>query len=123
MDKFKSLDVVNLLFSYAFGSLVIERSLSQIFSTKLYKFAEASMDKIIGSDILDLKPWISLIVSIYICFKLELDLFTMVFDKQPQDCTIVLTGMFMAGGASGIVQFIKTLKSIKKQYKQEQKNG
>lgn len=102
---------------------MIERSLSQIFSTKLYRFMELTIDKVIGSDILDLKPWISLIVSIYICFKLELDLFTMVFDKQPQDCTIVLTGMFMAGGASGIVQFIKTLKAIKKQYKQEEKDG
>lgn len=123
MDKFKTLDIFNLLFSYIFGSIMIERALSQIFSTKLYRFMELTIDKVIGSDILDLKPWISLIVSVYICFKLELDLFTMVFNKQPENCTIVLTGMFMAGGASGIVQLIKTLRSIKKQYKQEQNNG
>ena len=105
---------VAIIIAFAFLALIIERALYQVFDTKLWKAIEKSLDKQVGGDYLDLKPWLSAAVSIVIVFKFKLDMIAMIFKlKETQDISLVVTGLFLAGGSTGIYKFFKQARKLK----------
>ncbi|MCD6205459.1 MAG: hypothetical protein J7L22_07335 [Candidatus Marinimicrobia bacterium] len=99
---------------FAFLALVIERSLYQVFDSKLWKKIEEVLDTQAGGDFLDLKPWISVAVSIAVVFRLKIDMVSMVYNRaEPDFLTLVLTGLFIAGGSTGIYKFLKRARKLK----------
>jgi len=103
-----------IIVGYALLALIIERGLYQIFDSKLWQKFEEVMNKQTGEDFLDLKPWISAIVSIYIVYEFKLDMIAMLFKvKEPQTISLVITGLFLAGGSTGIYKFFKRARELK----------
>lgn len=109
------------LVGVAIVALIIERGLYQVFDTKLWKKIEEGLDKQAGGDFLDLKPWISVAVSLVVVFKVKLDMITMLFEhvKQPQFTTSVITGLFVAGGSTGIYKFLKQARNLRQAMHEE----
>ncbi len=103
-----------IIVGYALLALIIERGLYQIFDSKLWQKFEEVMNKQTGEDFLDLKPWISAIVSIYVVYEFKLDMIAMLFKiKEPQKISLVITGLFVAGGSTGIYKFFKRARELK----------
>jgi hypothetical protein len=67
-----------------------------------------------GGDFMDLKPWISIIISEIIVFSFKLDMISMLF-KVPVTHTISLfiTGLFIAGGSTSIYKFFRRARELK----------
>jgi hypothetical protein len=104
---------VEVVIAYAIAALVIERSLYQIFDSKLWRRIEKSLDRWAGGDHADLKPWISVVVSVTVAWQLELDMLAFMFGSEPRPLTIVLTGFFVAGGSTGVYKFLKRARSLR----------
>ncbi len=104
-----------IFFVFAILSLIIERSLHQIFDSKLWAKVEEAVDRQFGGDYMDLKPWIAIAVSILVVFQLELDMVAMSYVEQPHPVTLVITGLFIAGGSKGIYKFLKQARKLKAQ--------
>jgi hypothetical protein len=103
-----------IIVGYAILALIIERGLYQIFDSKLWQKFEEVMNKQTGVDFIDLKPWISAAVSIWIVFKFKLDMIAMLFKvAEPQSISMVITGLFVAGGSTGIYKFFKRARVLK----------
>jgi len=105
---------VAIITAFAVLALVIERALYQIFDTKLWKKIENSLDEQAGGDYLDLKPWISAIVSIIIVYRLNLDMVAMIYEvDHSHNISLIVTGLFLAGGSTGIYKFFKRARKLK----------
>lgn len=105
---------VAIIMAFAVLALIIERALYQIFDTKLWKKIEKSLDKQAGGDYFDLKPWISAIVSIVIVYRLNLDMVAMIYGAdRPHNISLIVTGLFLAGGSTGIYKFFKRARKLK----------
>ena len=105
---------VAIIVAFAVLALIIERALYQIFDTKLWKKIEKSLDKQAGGDYFDLKPWISAIVSIVIVYRLNLDMVAMIYGAdRPHNISLIVTGLFLAGGSTGIYKFFKRARKLK----------
>jgi len=107
-------NLVAIVVAFAVLALIIERGLYQIFDSKLWKKVEETMDCQTGGDFMDLKPWISVIISEIIVFSFNLDMISMLF-KVPDTRTISLfiTGLFIAGGSTSIYKFFKRARELK----------
>jgi hypothetical protein len=106
---------------FAFLALIIERALYQIFDSKLWKKFEETINQQTGSDFLDLKPWISVAVSIWVVIQLKLDMIAQIYQKaEPSLSTMILTGLFIAGGSTGIYKFFKRARKLKETINQEE---
>ena len=64
-------NMIGVLLAFALLALTIERALYQIFDSKLWGLIERKLDEQVGGDYLDLKPWISVAVSVIITFRLK----------------------------------------------------
>jgi len=107
-------NLVAVLFAFAILALIIERALYQIFDSRLWRFIEERLKKQVGGEFLDLKPWISALVSIVIVVRFKLDMIAMIFKKtQPQLLSMIVTGFFVAGGSTGIYKFFKRARELK----------
>lgn len=109
-------NLIRYFIVYALLALMIERALYQIFDSKLWRFIEKRLDVQSGSDFMDLKPWISVAVSVAIVFRLDLDLIAIVLVRDPQNhepISKVLTGLFIAGGSTGIYKFLRRARKMK----------
>lgn len=103
-----------IVLAFSVLALIIERGLYQIFDSKLWKKFEEEQNKQLGGDYLDLKPWIAAIVSIVIVYKFKLDMIAMIFKlDEPQTISLVITGLFVAGGSTGIYKFFKRARELK----------
>jgi len=98
---------------FAFLAILIERSLYQMFTLKLWKNLEDMIDKAVGGDYLDLKPIISALVAIYLVFTFDLDMIAFMFQKPTYRFSKVLTGLFLAGGSKGVYKFLKRAREIR----------
>lgn len=106
---------------FAFLALIIERALYQIFDSKLWKKFEEAINQQTGSDFLDLKPWIAVAVSIWVVVQLQLDMIARIYQKaEPSLSTMILTGLFIAGGSTGIYKFFKRARKLKEAVNQEE---
>ncbi len=107
-------NLVAIVVAFSVLALIIERGLYQIFDSKLWKKVEETMDHQTGGDFMDLKPWISVIISEIIVFSFKLDMISMLF-KIPDTRTISLfiTGLFIAGGSTSIYKFFKRARELK----------
>lgn len=94
-------------------SLMVERGLYQIFQTKLWRFLEKELDERVGGDYADLKPWISIVVCLYVAFSLELDLPAFLFNSKPDFIRIALTGLLLSGGSTAIMWIFRRAGAIK----------
>jgi len=113
-------NLLNVLAIFAFLALVIERALYQIFDSRLWLKFEEVMKKQTGSDYLDLKPYISAGISIWIVFQLKLDMIAQVYQRtEPSASTMILTGLFIAGGSTGIYKFFKRARKLKEAMSKE----
>jgi len=107
-------NTIAILLAFAILALIIERALYQIFDLKLWQAFEDGLDKQVGGDFLDLKPWISVAVSMIIVFNLNLDMIAMIFEKkEPLTISLILSGLFIAGGSTGIYKFFKRARKLK----------
>ncbi|QTA88803.1 hypothetical protein [Desulfonema magnum] len=105
---------IAVLLGFSVLSLIIERALYQIFDSKVWGFVEKRLDKQVGEDFLDIKPWIASLLSIAIVFKLDLDIIAMIFNmREPSFISMVVTGLFIAGGSTGIFKFFKRARKLK----------
>ncbi|MBW2561250.1 MAG: hypothetical protein JRE40_10415 [Deltaproteobacteria bacterium] len=92
-------NLVTIVVGIGILALIIERGLYQIFDSKLWKKVEEGLDKQAGGDFMDLKPWISVIVSLLVVFTFKIDMIAMIFNKpDPQNVSLVITALFIAGG-------------------------
>ena len=105
---------VAIIVAFAVLALIIERALYQIFDTKLYTKIEETLDKQVGGDYMDMKPWIAAIVSIVIVYRLDLDMVAMIYEaEQSEHISLFVTGLFLAGGSTGIYKFFKRARKLK----------
>ncbi len=102
-----------IIVAYAIAALVIERALYQVFDTKLWKWVEEKVNEAAGGDHADLKPWISVVVSVGVALKLDLDICAFMFGRAPNPLTVLLTGLFIAGGSTGVYKFFKRARKLK----------
>ena len=113
---------IAIIMAFAVLALIIERALYQIFDTKLWKKIEKTLDKQTGYEGFDLKPWISSIVSIIVVYRLNLDMVAMIYEaEKTHNITLILTGLFLAGGSTGIYKFFKKARDIRRGIKQKDK--
>jgi len=113
--------LLSTLVVFAFLALIIERALYQIFDSKLWKKFEETINQQTGDDFLDLKPWISVAVSIWVVMQLKLDMIARIYQKaEPSLPTMILTGLFIAGGSTGIYKFFKRARKLKEAVNQEE---
>lgn len=100
--------------------IMIERALAQVFHTKLWKAIEEGIDGFIRkhtnftkTDILDLKPWISSLTCILLVFNLNIDFFAFLFQTPSPASSKIATGLFVAGGSTGLVKTLKRYNKLK----------
>ena len=117
-------NLVGVLLAFALLALTIERALYQIFDSKLWKLIEKTLDNQTGGDYLDLKPWISVVVSVTIAFRLRVDFIAVVLERENEEfLSMILTGLFIAGGSTGIYKFLKRARQLKDAAAAKQLNG
>ncbi len=105
---------VAIIAAFAVLSLIIERALYQIFDTKLWGKLEKTLDEQAGGDYFDLKPWISVVVCIVIVYRLNLDMIAMIYKAdRSHNISLIVTGLFLAGGSTGIYKFFKRARELK----------
>jgi hypothetical protein len=103
-----------MVVAFAFLALLIERALYQVFDSNAWEWLEKSLDKQVGGDYLDLKPWISVAVSIAIVFKFRLDMVAVIFGKPDAHVlSMLVTGLFVSGGSTGVYKFFKRARQLK----------
>ena len=107
-------NLIGVLFAFALLALTIKRALYQIFDSKLWRHIEEKLDVQAGGDYLDLKPWISVAVSVTIALRFKVDFIAVVLKRENEEfLSMVLTGLFLAGGSTGIYKFLKRARKIK----------
>ena len=107
-------NLIGVLLALALLALTIERALYQIFDSKLWGLVEKKLDEQAGGDFMDLKPWISVAISVTITLRLQVDFIAIVLERENVDfLSMVLTGLFLAGGSTGIYKFLKRARRIK----------
>lgn len=110
-----------IILAFAVLALIIERALYQIFDSKIWKKFEEWLNKQAGGDFLDLKPYIAAVVSIIIVFKYQLDMIAMIYNvKTPHTISLVITGLFLSGGSTGIYKFFKRARELKDAIQKEE---
>jgi hypothetical protein len=103
-----------IIVAFAVLALIIERALYQIFDSRIWKKIEEWLNKQTGGDFLDLKPYIAAAVSIIIVFKYKLDMIAMIYKVDtPHTISLVITGLFLSGGSTGIYKFFKRARELK----------
>lgn len=108
-----------IIIAFAVLALIIERALYQIFDTKLWKKLEEILDKQTGYEGFDIKPWVSSAISIMVVYRLNLDMVAMIYNaERPHNISLVITGLFLAGGSTGIYKFFKKARELKQSIKQ-----
>ena len=109
---------LGIIMAFAVLALIIERALYQIFDTRLWKRVEEILNVQTGSEGFDLKPWISSLVSIIVVYRLNLDMVAMIYNSdKSHNITLVITGLFLAGGSTGIYKFFKKARDLKQNIK------
>jgi len=109
-----------IIVAFAVLALIIERALYQVFDTKLWKKIEEMLDKQFGGDFLDLKPWIAVGVSILVVYTYKLDMIAIIYrSDSPQTISLILSGLFVAGGSTGIYKFFKRARKLKESMNQD----
>ena len=98
---------------FALVALMIERALYQIFDSKLWKLIEEKLDDQVGGNFMDLKPWISVAICVAIAFRFRVDFIAVVLGQTADPLSMVLTGLFLAGGSTGIYKFLKRAREVK----------
>ncbi len=107
-------NLIGVLGMFTLLALAVERALYQIFDSKLWRRLEKYLEEQVGGDYLDLKPWISVIVSLVIAFQLKVDVIATILRKnEPEILSMVFTGFFLAGGSTGIYKFLKRARKLK----------
>jgi len=107
-------NLVTIIVGIGILALIIERGLYQVFDSKLWKKVEEELDKQTGGDFMDLKPWISVIVSLLVVFTFKIDMIAMIFkEREPHNISLVITALFIAGGSTGIYKFLKRARELK----------
>jgi hypothetical protein len=105
---------VAMIAAFAFLAILIERALYQVFDSKVWKWIESNLDREVGADYLDLKPWISAAVSIAIVFEFNLDMVKAIFNStQTHPLSMIVTGLFLSGGSTGVYKFFKRARQLK----------
>jgi len=99
---------------FTFLAFLIERSLYQVFDTKLWQKFEKTLLEWHGLDYLDPKPWITVAVSITVVMQFNLDMIAAAFGiMQSQTLSLILTGLFVSGGSTGVYKFFKRTRELK----------
>jgi len=107
---------IEILMQFALLSLIIERSLYQVFDSKIWKdYIEKWIDNQIGRCFFDIKPFISICVSVSVIYRFKLDMIANLLGKpeQPTLLSMLITGFFVAGGSTGVYKFFKQLRKLK----------
>ena len=102
--------VGELMIRFSLMALMIERALYVVFDGKSWKFLES---KLPWSDAVDLKRPISLATCIFVVFTFKYDIYAELFSRPESDPTLILTGMFLAGGTTGVFKFLKRARQLK----------
>ncbi len=112
---------VAIAIAFVVLALIIERALYQVFDTKLWTQVEKILDRQLGGDFMDLKPWIAVAVSIVIVFNFKLDMIAMIYKAdKPDTISLVLTGLFLSGGSTGIYKFFKRARKLQEAINQQE---
>ena len=114
--------VFQLLFAFGTLSIIIERSLYQIFNTKTWERIEKHIDERYGEDIIDLKPFVSIIICISVVFRMDLDMIAQLFNKDCNTSTLILTGLFLSGGSTTVYETLKRYKEMRDMKMESAKN-
>ncbi|OQX23261.1 MAG: hypothetical protein BWK80_26990 [Desulfobacteraceae bacterium IS3] len=110
---------IEILLQFAVLSLIIERSLYQVFDSKIWKNClEKRIDEQLGGGFFDIKPLISICVSVSIIYRFKLDMIANLLERpeQPTLLSMLLTGFFVAGGSTGIYKFFKQLRKVREEH-------
>ena len=97
------------------AALVIEAALYQVFHSKSWVKLEELIDKKMGTDAFDLKPFISVLIAFGIVNTFNFDIFSVIFSKdQTSTLTILMTAFFLSGGSSRIYKVWSQFKAFQK---------
>lgn len=113
LSNFNAGNFAQWLMGMALFIILVERALSQVFDTKLWKWVEMKWDVFTGTDILDLKPWITAGLCVYLVFAMDVDFFAFLFQKSSIGASKIFTGFFVAGGSSGLLKALRRWSSLK----------
>ena len=113
LSTFNPQTVMAWLFGIGIFIILVEGALRQVFHTKLWRHAEKKWDEFTGTDILDLKPWISIMLCVALTVNMDLDLFAFLFQKQFHWYSKIFTGLFVAGGSTGMHNTLKRIGRLK----------
>jgi len=105
-------NLAGILTAYAILAILVERALYQIFHSKAFTKLEELLDRQ-TSDAFDLKPWLSMALCIKIATTIELDMVAELFRREPAQITTWVTGLFIAGGSSGVYAFWKNARTLR----------
>ncbi|MDP2885125.1 MAG: hypothetical protein Q8P51_08925 [Ignavibacteria bacterium] len=107
-------NLFEVIVGFAILALLIERGLYQIFDSRLWLKFESTLNKQVGGEYMDLKPWISIAVSITIVLQCNLDMVQTIFGRdESSPVSMVLTGLFVSGGSTGVYKFFKRVREMK----------
>lgn len=112
-------NILNIFIIFAILSIIIERSLYQIFDTKLWSYFEKEIiQKKYDVHFIDPKPWISVGVSFSIIFYFNLDVIILLLTPLKGDIsstflTLILSGLFISGGSTGMYKFLKKVRKLR----------
>ena len=113
LSGFNPGNFVAWLLAIAFFIILVERALGQVFQTKLWKFIEDKWDDFTRTDILDLKPWISAGLCVFLVFSMDIDFFAFLFQRSSGVASKVFTGFFVAGGSTGLLKALRRWSELK----------
>jgi hypothetical protein len=113
LSSFNAGNFAQWLMGMALFIILVERALSQVFDTKLWKWVEVKWDEITKTDILDLKPWISAGLCVYLVFAMNIDFFAFLFQKSSVGASKIFTGLFVAGGSTGLLKALRRWSKLK----------
>lgn len=113
LSTFNSGNFIAWLMAMALFIVLVERALSQIFQTKLWRWVEVKWDAFTRTDILDLKPWISAGLCIFLVFDMGIDFFAFLFQKGSHVSSKIFTGLFVAGGSTGLLKALRRWSELK----------
>jgi len=117
--------IINDLMKIFVLAIALERALYQVFETKIWKKLEELTDKAIKTDILDLKPWISIVIAYILVQQLNLDLIQTIMNSSIAEGAApaadnsftflhkVITALFLAGGSTGVYKFLRRMRKVK----------
>ncbi len=103
-------DPFRAIFVLIFVTILIERSLTAIYSTGLWELIRKPIKKL---GIEGLKLYVAIAVNVWLCFIIHLDAFSLLTGTEATTLGMLITGLFNSGGAKAWSDIYNQLHEIR----------